>query len=312
MALCIGIFGQSFATGLATAAAVDVMKRELALSGYAGVTTMTYTAGNTRVAEWWDGVNGKLGVHGQAAIDLIRAATVKPTHILWLQGEADAYSPNEAQFRADTGNILYRLRNVSKSTDPASVPVVSHVVGRFVPTAQPGNQVIRSAQHKMARDNTGVRAINRLIDCFDLDILHDDPINRKPNDRHLTPLGYAALGYRAAHGILAASAKPSALPNIAASAAKSGTHDVTISVVGSFAAPLSPELFGLSQGGVVSAPVSITAATNSLTATFAYPVNAGDTLIYPYGQMLNLNRAAIVRDQRGRSLPSFTLPVGAP
>lgn len=37
MALCIGIFGQSFATGLATAAAVDVMKRELALSGYAGV-----------------------------------------------------------------------------------------------------------------------------------------------------------------------------------------------------------------------------------------------------------------------------------
>ena len=36
MALCIGIFGQSFATGIATASAVDVIKRELALSGYAG------------------------------------------------------------------------------------------------------------------------------------------------------------------------------------------------------------------------------------------------------------------------------------
>lgn len=309
MALCIGIFGQSFAAGLTTAAPVDIIKRELALSGYAGATILTHTAGNTRVDEWWNGAENKLGIHGQTAIDLIRNAVVKPTHILWLQGEADAYSPNEVQFRADTGNILYRLRNVSKSTDPASVPVVSHVVGRFVPTTQPGNQVIRSAQHKMAREAVGVRAINRLIDCFDLDILHDDPINRSPGDRHLTPLGYASLGYRAAHGILKASAKPSALPNTATSAVISGTHDVTIAVVGSFAAPLSPELFGLSQGGVVFAPVSITAATNSLTATFADPVNAGDTLMYPYGQMLTLNRAAIVRDAIGRTVPSFTLAV---
>jgi hypothetical protein len=54
------------------------------------------------------------------------------------------------------------------------------------------------------------------------------------------------------------------------------------------------------------------ASPTGLVATFDDDIPDGASIMYPYGQMLNLNRAAIVRDQRGRSLPSFTLPVGAP
>jgi hypothetical protein len=303
---CIGIFGQSFATGVATASAVDVIKRELGFSGYTSVTTLTYTAGNTRVAEWWDGVNGKLGIHGQAAIDLIRATTVKPTHIVWMQGEADAYSPNDAQFRADTGNILYRLRNVSNSASPASVPVISHVVGRFVSAAQPGNQIVRSAQHRMAREAVGVRAINRLIDCFDLDILHDDPLNRKPGDRHLSPVGNAKLGHRVAHGILAATGLPSALPQLATSATVGGLKEVQITIGGGVSAPASPSLVALSTG---ASPLFIVASPTGLVATFDDDIPDGASITYPYGQMTTLDTSAMLKDAVGRTVPSFTLGV---
>lgn len=334
-ALNVGVFGQSFAIALASNPAWSVFVSEMAAAGYTVQLTTYASDGSSALKEnapaeftdrwWWypAGANetAKTGPQLAAAKALIAAATNKPQIILWMQGPGDSAAVDDAEaarYRDAVLQIIWRLKLASANNNSQAaglIPTLTDRIGRRLLTGSsaPDVQVIREAQSAV---DAGSPSVHYLCDIWDLPLLGEDPLGRWPSNSHLTPVGNAMLGWRAAHRVLQHLGQPNlAGPAVSAiTRIDSQTFDVTFSVASALTLqqPSSISELAVRDGSTVydatALSVSWTGATTArISASAAIPTGA--KLLYPYGY-LNTIGSGVIRDSCGTVARSFaeTLP----
>lgn len=101
--------------------------------------------GGSAIAQWVPG--GDLYDRIPPTIAQLQAANLAPTHVLWHQGEADAYTWNTppAQYQQHFRRLVQALRELG-----VTAPIYICVATRFAELS--GHEPLRSAQRELARD----------------------------------------------------------------------------------------------------------------------------------------------------------------
>jgi len=330
-AITIGIFGQSFALALTQEPALSVFKSEIKTAGgYSSVDIVSHVSdGSAALFEnapsaypnryWWNpaGANetAKIGPELATAKSVIIASSNKPEIILWLQGEGDSSGslPDAAEiarFKDATTQVIWRLKLASNPGDPSSIPTLTHRIGRRINSnGAPGVQAIREAQ--IAVDASSP-TLHFLCDNWDLALMGDDPLGRWPNNSHMTPVGNAILGWRAAHRVLQQIGKPHLAGPVLSSVARVAvnTFDLTFSVSSPLALdlPSSVPHMAIRDGASLYEQDDLTftwlgATTLRVVAPASVP--GGALLLYPEGSLHDIDRSGLIKDSAGTIVRSF-------
>lgn len=119
--------------------------RLMASGQYDRVIWVPLAIGGSAIAQWVPG--GDLYDRIPATIAQLQQAHLKPTHVFWHQGEADAYTWNTppAEYQQCFRQLVQALREQG-----VSAPVYICVATRF--DRYPGHEPLRSAQRALAQD----------------------------------------------------------------------------------------------------------------------------------------------------------------
>lgn len=323
--IMLGIFGQSFAYPIAVGAGWSVIRSEMALVNYDVERVRFISDGSAALKEnapptdparyWWDFDLNKPGPMLSDAVRRINEAPVKPTILLWIQGEADAVragEENTKRYKAATRHIIGALQTAVNPTAPGTVPVFMHVVGRCsAEGCGPALQEIREAQLDLI-ETTGVRF---LADVYDLEIKHEDVLGRFSGNRHLTPRAEAEFGFRAAQSLLSYLGEPNISPPEIVRAKREGNH-VVLDIrqfpsvrlkrprfLASIAVRSGQRLLCEGQGCVIW--------WSNRSNSFRIPVGARGAIevLSPFRSPNTLDRDGLISDSAGNVLRSFVARV---
>jgi hypothetical protein len=307
--ITVGVFGQSFAVALLQGGPEAVMKDEFARNG-CNLTLDGYAYGgsaaskvNNPNAYWYDPDTGANGPCLNSALSRIAAMSVKPAKVIWAQGEGESTNPNidVAQYNSVTSIIIAKLKAACNPAYPTSTGCIHHIIGRRISSAPwPGVQKVKEAQLGFTFSTYG-------FDTYDLPLLGDDPLNASEvNNSHMDPKGYAIMGYRASQRLLQSLSKPYRMPpNVGTISADGYSVTIQITAQTEFLKPACPAHFAIRDGSTILEEFTASWAGNTLTLTSAVPFSSGANLLYPYGSLNTINRAALIYDACGAPLRSF-------
>jgi hypothetical protein len=327
VSLCVGFFGQSFIPSLAdpTRPGHYVLKREYLRAGLSFTHVWHASDGSAILREnapphatdrwWWDLEKALPGPQLTHTLAKINAAPIKPTLIVWAQGEGDSSSPNpenRTRHRLATAQVIWRLKLAcagNNSTAASAIPTFTHRIGRRINTNPArGVQIIRDAQIDLDNQSPTVRF---LADTWDLELLGDDPLGRYPSNSHMTELGDCVWSWRVAQTLLAHLNRPALVgPRLAGiNRVSESAVDVTFAVHPSLALAHVPtiEAFAIRSAAGVAEKMDLTFEwVSPLTVRVISPFNLnGSEILHPFGQLHNVNRGHILRDTMGTVVNTF-------
>ena len=312
----VGIFGQSIAEALNGQDALGVFKTELAREGYTPNIVFAAWGGSSALKAhartdqptwyWWDETTNQPGPLLTSAVATIAASPNKPQIILWLQGEQDV-SPtfDQAVFANAVKNIVWKLKQASNAADPQAVAPRMDIIGHRA-NSDAIVQAIRDAQlYIMATSSLAF-----MLDKYDLRLLKSDPLGRWPNDYHFMSFDNGTLGFRAAQSVLAWLGAPAVQPPRATVFTRLSSTQLKVSFFwqGTLQKPVMPDHFAIRDGAAIrtGSDLTYTWSGDDLIIASAYSIGANATLLFPYGNLQYLNRAALITDSIGTPLLTFS------
>lgn len=261
------------------------------VNGSTGGSAANKTSDDTNY--WWDLDANTRGNAFDVFYFRIDNARVRPTHILWGQGEADAHqiglNTSAAQYKQTLEAIFADMRQTL-----GDLPIYIQKIGRRTGfTNIGGTQIIRDIQNQIIAENDWCLEAAEIYDLS----LHDSV--------HLSNAGYIEAAKR--NGLILAGS--TGLAGATISNASRDNLNITVTIEHDGSTDFSPSTAidgfrffdGANEITVLNA-VKIDPQTISLTLS-ALPNNGNAVLYYGYDSMDGLDIAQIIRDNSPNNLP---------
>lgn len=250
---------------------------------------------------WWDNAGQSAGPCLTTFHINMATAGVKPTLILWAQGEADSHQIGILTTRTQYKTALIAIFENMRAAH-GDIPVFIQRIGRRTAFTNTGGvQVVREVQQEI---------IDAYSWCYDAAEIFDLPLF---DQVHLTDAGFAIAATRNAQAILTSKG---ALPSggrgpVMTGATRSGTT-ITVTLSHDAGTDFTPtsgidgfKFFDSATAIGITATTRMNATTVQVTLASA-PTSGNKTLYYGYDDMPSLNTSNILKDNDIMSLPLRT------
>lgn len=273
------------------------------------VTMVSAATGSTAAAKtsnpaayWWDLANAARGPALDAFYATHAASGLRPTMILWAQGEEDSAQIPAYTTRAEYKQALLAIFNDMR-TQLGNIPVFIQRIGRRDSFANTGGiQSVREVQQELCAEYPWIISGAEIYDVDLVDGLHPTAagygvIAQRMSRKMLDYLGHAVTGVDG--------------PRMTG-ATRSGTT-VTVAISHDGGTDISPAsaIEGFRYFDNSNNPVTITSAlrADAATITLTLASAVAGTLYYGYDALLSLNPANVVRDNAAIPMPLQTTKV---
>lgn len=253
------------------------------------------------VLYWWDNATQAAGPCLSTFHSNITAAGVKPTLILWAQGEADSHQISLLTTRAQYKTALIAIfENIRAAY--GDIPVFIQRIGRRTAFTNTGGvQAVREVQQEV---------IDAYSWCYDAAEIFDLPLF---DQVHLTDAGFAIAATRNAQAILRTKGAISSGGRgpVMTGATRSGTT-ITVTLSHDTGTDFTPssgidgfKFFDSATAIGITTATRVNATTVQVTLASS-PTSGNKTLYYGYDDMPSLNISNILKDNNNTDLPLRT------
>jgi len=328
----IGIFGQSLSQALARNNALSTFKQCFAAAGdpanvtsycLDGSAVLKEHAPSTDLTRYWvdrdasgNWVDGPCLLTAAGVVAAAPAAHKPIDRVILMIGESSSVMPvlsiDVAAFKGAYRYLVSRLKAICSPSSPNSVGFMVQPVGRRLASAEvPGVQVVREAQLDLVADPLDGFVFG--VDVYDLPLWGDRAGYGKTGDSHPDTLGDSILGWRAAQRVLMSKNHFHQLaPRVVSVYRYPDRVTLRISTSGGAALSQKPAVPRYFSAGPAGAPMAqLSGAGSTWTGDYlslVVPgVAAGWKLMYPFGDLREIDRSALIADENGSPLQSFVV-----
>lgn len=277
-------------------------KSVLMIDGSTGSSAACKTSNNTNY--WWDLATNARGPAFDTFVQNMSNAAVKPTYIIWAQGEEDSHDIGTNTTRSEYKQALEAIFADMRGTY-GNIPIFIQRIGRRTSFANPGGvQTVREVQEEVIAENNW---------CLEAGEVYDSALT---DQVHLDDAGYLNAATRNAAAILVhqGAQSPGATGPEIINATRTG-NEITVTLSHDTGSDFTPSsaIEGFvfhdetTSIGITNA-VRINATTITLTLA-STPSQQTQTLYYGYDDMAGLNTANIIRDNSEDQLPLRTIKI---